>query len=493
MLDDAVDEYLRHGIIRRARSHHPPSGSLFPILKSRGRTALIFDLRSANALSPVRAPRTRFARLSDLHDFLLSPHSHRPSSPRFFTRIDISRFYDSLILPPDFRFYFTYRGVCYRYLRLPFGWHIAPDVGQRVTTLIVRAALSHLRPTSPCRVFVYADDVFCAGDSSTCVHHVTSCIVESLRRSGLVVNEAKSILDPAPSLTLLGHRVCAVSSAAPITHPLAPSLPAVVRAALSARLTRRRALAVAGSLLWCSPRVLPFLQPLYAHLLSRPRPSFLPRAVRDATLHALTFATSDVWRASVWRALPHPTTPPPATLFCDASARCRRGAVVEVSGQRYLRCRLPLSVCDPCLPPHASQQLAELYVLVRAVSLALRLFPASPVCIVSDSASALHAALRLSSGAFSPARAALLRSLASALSRSPHSISLAYIRSHLNPADPLTHTHYSFGEIIRRLSPPPLLLPPPSLPPRPALRPSSTIVLGPSRRRVRFSSLLTFI
>jgi hypothetical protein len=94
------------------------------------------------------------------------------------------------------------------------------------------------------------------------------------------------------------------------------------------------------------------------------------------------------------------------------------------------------------------QQLAELFAVCRGVLLALA--RRTPHVIVGDSASALWAVARLSPGS-DPIRATLLRRVARACVDFPeHHITFAYVRSHTNPADPLTHRHWSLQAIERR-------------------------------------------
>jgi hypothetical protein len=492
LLDDAIAEMLDQRVVARARAPGPPTCTIFAIPKDGTKCAIICDLRFVNGQSQFSAHSTKLSNIRDIHLSLLRPRVSG-DGPRFFARLDISRYYDSIILPhhhlvPSFTF--LYRDMLYEYLRLPFGWEAAPFLAQSMSTRLVRRATRRLRLSTPTQAFVYLDDVIIMSDNYDDAVAATDSVVRSFERAGFVLNMRKSVLTPTSSISALGYFITSPSRALTRVSPASPSLLLNAPAHLCNRfVTRRHALAVAGALLWAAPRVLPHLQPLYAHVVAHRRPTVFPRAVIQAVASAAYLAARDTWSMDRWEALPHQmvrdTLHPPTTIFCDASASRGIAACVSLDACTRRIWRLPAWLRADCAD---AQQDAELYGLCRTVLLALS--RRVPHIVVSDSATALWAARRLSSGAFRPLRALLLRRLSEcAHARPHHDIRFAYIRSENNPADPLTHARWSHRDVDNRLRRVEKVLPLPGRPGRSTLRSSAVISFNcqsSADRHVRF-------
>ena len=465
-MDGCIAEMLQYGIIEPTDADAPVSGPIYLRPVTATKTAAIFDLHQYSLTQHHDPVRFSLPLPSDLQPHILAARPHA-----FMTRIDTSRYYDSLVLPPDGpRFVIAYRGRRFVYRRLPFGWDRAPAIAQRLSLRIVSTAIAELRFSGPVSVLVYLDDVIVLADRSDDAAAATDSIVAQLRAVGLIPNLDKSVLVPTPRIEALGRLFDTVECT---ISPTPAAISAAVHAALrvaSAPTSRRTKLATAGLLLWTSRRVLPLLQRLYAAAHAgrhRPRPT---RQLSRDLLRAAAFVARDYWHADAWSLVTAPS-PIPApgrrTYFVDASAE--RGLAAVVSPCGFMRVwRVPRFITDQYRAPALAQQAAELFGVTKATRLALA--RREPALIVPDSTSALYATLRLSSGAFSPIRAQLLARVAAACSRYPrHDVEFAWIDSESMPADPLTYPCPDMPEVARRLVAATRVLPPPPAEPSPAL------------------------
>ena len=458
-MSDALDDMLAHDIIEPAPANTPPTGSMYLRPVSANKTVLIFNLREHSLRQRHDPTRFSLPTPDDLQPHILSNPNAR------MTRIDLTRCYDSLILPRSApRFAFAFNGRMFVYKRLPFGWDRAPVIAQRLTTSIVRTAVDSIRTSGRISVLVYLDDVVVLGDLGPEVREVTAAIVEHMTAAGLITNLAKSILEPTSSLTALGRDI---DVPAATISPTAASRSAAIRAALdlaSRPTSRRTKLAVAGLILWTSRRALPRLQRLYAaaHAPNH-RPWVSDRVARDV-LAAAAFAARDAWRADRWaitdRPLQLPTSSPTtAVYFVDASAERGLAAMATPSGETRTW-RIPRIITRHHQSPAHAQQDAELFGVSKAARLALA--RREPAIIVPDSTSALYATARLSSGARAVLRAQLLARVAGARARRPaHDITFAWSPTETHPADPLTYPSPDMAEVTRRLASVRRVLPPP--------------------------------
>lgn len=457
-MDAAVRELADYDIIEPASPDDPVTGSIFLRPVTASKTVLIFDLRPYSLSQRHDPARFSLPLPSHLQSHILqSPHAH-------LTRIDVSRYYDSLRLPtPAPPFVFEYDGRKFRYRRLPFGWDRAPAVAQRLMTSLVRNAVNAVRTTRRVTALVYLDDVVVLADDPSECAEVTRTIVDHMTAAGLLPNCDKSILSPTPTLTALG-RVISVPDAT--IRPTEGTVAAAVKASLrvaTAPTSRKTKLAAAGLLLWTSRRVLPYIQRLFgaAHAPRHiPRPT---RALSRDLIRAAAFAARDVWRGDAWTitdrtinlASTHRTP-----YFVDASADRRLAAVITPGGFHRVW-RIPRFLLARYSSKERAQQAAELFATTKTTRLALA--RRAPALIVPDSTSALYSTFALSSGAFAVHRAQLLaRTAAAAAKYHGHDIMFAWYPTDNHPADPLTHSRpTALRDALARLAGARVVHPPP--------------------------------
>jgi len=464
-MDSCIGELLDYGILGPAHPDDPVSGPIYLRPASATKTVAIFDLHQFSRSQDADPTRFSLPLPADLQPHILAASPHA-----YMTRIDTSRFYDSLILPRAApRFVIAYRGRMFVYRRLPFGWDRAPAIAQRLSLRIAQAAVDDLTFTAPVSVLVYLDDIVVVADRSPDAAAVTENIIAHLTAAGLIPNLDKSVLTPTPRLEALGRVFDTVERS---ISPTPAATSAAVRAALriaTSPSSRRTKLAAAGLLLWTSRRALPFLQRLYAAAHAskhRPWPS---RALSRDMRRAAAFVTRDRWVADAWRPITAPAPIPTdrVTYFVDASAERRLAAVVSPSGFSRVW-RVPAFITRNYATPDLAQQAAELFAVTKTARLALA--RRDPALIVPDSTSALYSTLRLSSGAFSPLRAQLLARVAASCARyTHHDVLFGWADTLSMPADPLTYRDPDLAEVARRLGQFSWVQPPPSAEPLPAL------------------------
>ncbi len=465
------------------------SGTLF-VTHSSSKSTLIFDLRPRNRLEKPPLP----ARLPTLQDIVRTLRT-APALPLYFTKLDIHRYFDSLLIPRGscYPFYFTYHNTTYEYDRLPFGWANAPYTAQKFAEQTIRMTLHNHRSPHWVRVFAYLDDWLIASTSRSTCSCICKLLINSIQELGLIVNEKKSITRPTSEIAALGATICARDKL--FIRPIDTELFSSITNLLSRPLTTNQLYRIAGSLLWRDRKILPFLTPIYTRAYHRIH-GHLSVAEKNLLCAAASIAARGVLHPGLWEVLPSPTDitiEQARIIFCDASAS-RGLAALVLPDRTYQRFAIPHYVYRNTIEKHRRQQDAELYALYRTIRYALHTAPSTPTIIVSDSSSALWATYKLSAGITSPSRAHILRHVSRLLhSHIHHHIRLAYIRTQCHPADPLTFRHYSLQAVRDRLRTVRLVHPPPGRPPRSSICNSSIIkgFSGRSFTRVRFDPTTT--
>ena len=423
-MDSAIGELLKHEMIQISPPT-APSGQLFAIGSST-KTSLIFDLRFFNNSQPYLAPPATLATIDHVRQHL----QQRPkivNGPRWFTRIDLSRCYDSFLLPQNGgpEFYFCYREKTYKYCRVPFGWADAPYIIQKIMTRFVREAA--ISTSSRTAAFVYLDDILVASENKEDAEKYTESILKLLRARGLRANMTKTITTASSTVNFLGYMV----SAQQYNETWIKTIPIPLQRPGQRPVSAREAMGIAGALLWRCPLTLPFVAPLYYHIRG-------PLSTTNQFL--LTSAASLATRARIyvpgqWVATRVRTALSTTTYFTDANASHGLAACIDRDGRSRIW-RIPNFILR--YRRHTAQQVAELYAIYRTLKIALTQ-NFHPITIVSDSTSALTSVLRLSPKG-NKERARLLRHLAQLrVDRPRHHITFAYIPTEMNPADPLTH------------------------------------------------------
>lgn len=414
-MDHAVAELTRDGIVVRvSKGSVEPSGRLF-VVGTANKTNVVFDLKSFNATQPYHPPPAQLPTIDHIRSCLATS----ASSPWYFTKLDLRRCYDSIILPPNApKFYFKYRGEMYQYLRMPFGWSDAPYIVQNTISSVVELAMHSLAMSTRTYVFVYLDDVLVAAKNAADAEAARNIICNCLRRQGFRINMEKSSLTPSTSIHFIGYNITTT-----FIHPI---LRSIVMPTRGTSITSSSAKSLAGAFLWRSQLTLPFLLRLFRHP-GGPLPADI---VSDLTSATHIVARAHTYVPGYWRPVSIRTHTQPSTYFCDANAKHRRAACITSAGAIH-QWIIPT-------PYYHSQQLAELYAVVRAIHLIFRQ-PNPRARVVSDSASALFSVIRMSPGA-DFRRARLLRSVSRLRVTVPkHYVDFGYVTTVQNPADPMTH------------------------------------------------------
>ncbi len=415
-----------------------------------------------------------------------------PKLPIYFTKLDLHRFFDSLVLPRRFYhpFLLQYQSTTYEYLRLPFGWANAPHTAQRFAEQIVRSAMHSSTQRHWARTFVYLDDWLIASTSRSTCESICRNITSTINNLNLILNTSKSVTTPTTEIAALGAQISASTQLE--VRPLDTKLFTTITNLLHKPLTITQMYRIAGSLLWRDPKVLPYLTPIYTRAAHR-----IPGLLSRTEVRLITAAASAAARGTlcpgVWETLPYPTVITrlqQRLIFCDASAS-RQLAAILLPNLHFRRYKLPSYIIPQHIDRHRRQQCAELYALYRALQYALNNSPSTPTIIISDSTSALWSTIRFSAGITNPIRASILRRISSLVHRTTdYHITFAYLQTQLHPADPLTFNHYSLHAVTTRLHNISMIHPPPGRPSRPSLRPSSIISSssGATNRHISFDA-----
>jgi hypothetical protein len=190
-----IDSLSRAGILRRVK-RSPFTFDTFMISKQDGRARFIINFKP---LTPyLRAPP--FC-LPSIYQILQTkaPILH-PSKPLHFVKIDIANAFYNIPINKASQFVTTIKhsGKYYAFTKLPFGISIAPLICQVFTVYIVRL-LRKLGVSAWGHIDVIACDID-VDKLRSVVHEV----VRRLELSGIKINQNKSILEPAASITFLG-------------------------------------------------------------------------------------------------------------------------------------------------------------------------------------------------------------------------------------------------------------------------------------------------
>ena len=113
--------------------------------------------------------------------------------------IDLRDAYYSVRVNPPFQRYFTcyWKGCCYEFLRMPYGYAQAP----LLFTKLLKQPFGFLRKHGYASV-IYIDDFYLQGDTHCLENiHATHNLLVSL---GFSINQGKSVLQPAQRIVFLG-------------------------------------------------------------------------------------------------------------------------------------------------------------------------------------------------------------------------------------------------------------------------------------------------
>ena len=185
------------------RCHHGTAANMraFPKPKSQEKGALIADLRLLNALMgkpprPFELPS--MAQLAALLE-LLKAHNVKA----FFTKLDVSNMFWSVLLPPEHSTSFRFRvqGVTYAIPSLPFGWTASPSMAVEVL-----AAYLTLHFPGEVILIQHVDDVLLFSADRERLRLETSLLTDELRAAGWIIS-AKSQVEPTAHITWMGKHL----------------------------------------------------------------------------------------------------------------------------------------------------------------------------------------------------------------------------------------------------------------------------------------------
>eukprot|EP01027_Heterolobosea_sp_BB2_P019664 GEZU01027674.1.p1 GENE.GEZU01027674.1~~GEZU01027674.1.p1 ORF type:complete len:270 (-),score=49.63 GEZU01027674.1:70-879(-) len=195
-MDDMVNELLTRGFIEPSDAQ--PTGNLFLVPKNEEKSRAIFDLRPFNHSQPYLPKHFSLPNFNDIKHLI----RNKPQNKKiFFTKLDVSNFYWSIVLPNQLRhkFVFQYNNNNYAYTRLPFGWDFSPAIAQRIINNI--KGLRHVR------IFIYLDDVLIAGYNYQRCKEATITIANRLTNAGLPLNNKKCQFEPSTEIIWLSKKI----------------------------------------------------------------------------------------------------------------------------------------------------------------------------------------------------------------------------------------------------------------------------------------------
>ena len=403
-----------------------PNCSLFLLPKSSSKCSLIADLRFLNSFTPQPLPRFHLPSMVDIAGVM----SSFPCNSLWATTLDLSNFFWSLELPPDFRSIFRVAGASYP--NLPFGWNLSPIISQTTLIFLVSSALldAGFLPflTASLFFFIYLDDVIIISSSYFLCQACTEFVVTSLKMAGFVISP-KSRLTPSRHVTWIGKffdfslsRVSNTESA--MTRAIAITLMGSVLP-----MTEKRLDILLGVMNWAY-RPLPglslFSTPWYRWRWNGSRyKGVAPRCLRALFCDSLLLAYAG-WRAPPFR----PAAFLSPILCCDAAfirGHFRAGLYSPSMGGRLV----------PAPPWVTSQQTCEYFALIESIKLALHLgFPA--VTIVGDNLASLFSFLKFKPFWGHIELSKHLRALFNFMWQHPLHVTLIWAPSALQPADPIS-------------------------------------------------------
>ena len=431
-----LDSLLAAGLV----ALHPglPNAEAFVKRKSSTKAALIINMRALNANCPSPPPKFRLPTLLQIGALLRSCPSS--STPPCVAILDLANCFWSIRLPQSnvgcIRIG-TPRHT-YTLLALPFGWTHAPAIAQRV----VQRHLPSPHGT-PTHTVQYLDDISFFSDSPEALSSHLRETVSHLSSKGFLISP-KSVLEPLPAATFIGKLI-------DVSQGTISSLPAyyagVVLQWLSLAtgpFSAQRAGRLLGKLIWLAQprrRIHPFLAGPYAAIR-------FGHSSSPSTSLRFTFATLEALAMCFpsWRALDFPITPSPSAPRFFADAACSSWGAYFVGiwessmGIRFF----------PCPSWVLTQQAAELYAALKALSLAVHRHDLS-IHLYLDNHAAIYSLLRGKARSPLIPQNRLLRRLNFLLHWSGVTAALHYVPSHLNPADPASRW-WSFSSPLALVS-----------------------------------------
>lgn len=367
VMDACVSNLHSQGIIEPSPQLLPPTMTLFLKPKDERSSRVICDLRPLNGLYRTTPPRFKLPSLPAL----LTLFSSWPAC--YFGKLDITAYFHSLALQPSdllkltpphhttHPFVFIYRGACWVWKRLPFGWCWAPVIAQTHMEHLVTSVISYHTNIS---TSTYYDDILLAGPCASLLRAHIRNTISRLVDSGLAISPSKCVLEPVTSIDWIGKRLSHRSIHN--TGPRVKQLASII-VGLSQCRTKHGLRRILGWSSWfCS------------HFAGASRSlSVAYWLLNSKAFHSLTW--DSLWGFSLSIALGccHATRatkkPSVVSLFADACASNNAVGICDVSGLNGIALSVPdwftLNYRQRC----DAQQTCELFGVILALSLCIKL------------------------------------------------------------------------------------------------------------------------
>jgi len=195
LIGDSVKELLAKGAICRIETGTPGYYSrIFVVPKPNGTMRPVLDLRDLN--THLRKVHFKMETFSSILPIL------RPKD--WMVKFDLKDAYLHVPMATSAQRYmqFVWEGQAYRCQAMLFGLTSAP----RTFTKLMSVLMSHLRAKG-IRLVFYLDDILLLACSREEAIRVRDLVADILKVSGLTINSAKSVLDPAQEVIFLGLHV----------------------------------------------------------------------------------------------------------------------------------------------------------------------------------------------------------------------------------------------------------------------------------------------
>ena len=423
-----VRALARDGLLVPSPPGLHPTARVFSKLKSPTKGALIVDMREINRLC---VPRPRHFTLPSLETLLTSMSTAAAAQlPLNFCTLDISNHFWTCKVPPAFQHSVRIgvSGSVFSFPCLPFGWSHSPGIAQQ--------HLATFLPTSLCpnvTCYQYLDDILLTSPDPNLLTAATQALCTHLSSHGWLISP-KSTVTPTASIKWLGKQLCGATFTLSNTAPYICSMITIWLQLATSGYHRRRLHRLLGKLAWaCRPGRSPGPFLSGAHLWLRHG----PKTARFSPPHLLR-ALAEGIASSCAATYPLPTFTPGPLWFSDAASD-GLGFWMGIWGAH-----LPLRIY-PCPSWVTTQQSAELCAIVTAIRIAAyRHLP--HLSLASDNMAALQSSASARASTALKPQHRLLRQLQHCLRWSRLPVTLYWIPSALNPADPISR-FFSFPTV----------------------------------------------
>ena len=243
-LQDEISDLLQKWAIRPADPHSPGFYSqMFVVPKKDGGWRPIINLKILN--SYLHTPHFKLESIQNLKDVLLQND--------YMAKVDLKDVY--LTVPMHHTAYkylrFTWKGKCYEFTSLPFGFAPAP----LIFTKLLKPIVSFLR-SQGVRLLVYIDDILLMASPESLLKEHLALTMNLLKSLGFLLNSKKCITEPSQMMEFLGFIINSVEMTLSLPESKVYKIKKECRHALNQHsLTGRQLAHLIGLLSACIPAV----------------------------------------------------------------------------------------------------------------------------------------------------------------------------------------------------------------------------------------------